>query len=483
MIVTPQIKYEMADKQQAISAGGIGTILQLLQQLELRKDINDAIPLFKVHLPYDEADHVFNIALNLLAGGTCLDHLEVRRTDEAYLNAVGAERIPDPTTAGDFCRRFGDFEVMQLMQAFNRVRMRIWQQQPKEFFDVAIIEADGSMVETCGEKKEGIGMNYKKQWGYHPLVVTLANTGEPLYIVNRSGNRPSHERAPFFIDLAIELCRKAGFRKIIVRGDTDFALTEHFDRWAAEGVEFVFGVDAMPNLVKIADSLENPEWKPLRRRRQQPPATARRRKRPNYKQAIVEQHGYENKQLVGESLAELDYQPGKCSRSYRLVVVRKDVEVSRGQQKLFNDEPYFFYVSNTPASSKSSRQIVFAANDRCDQENTISQLKACGALTAPLDNLMSNWAHMVIASLAWSLKIWSGLVIQPRGSERVKQEQAETKRRVIRMDFHTFCQRLIQIPAQIIRRSRQLIYRLLSYRESMEPLLLIHANVCRPLRC
>lgn len=483
MIDTPAIKYELSDKQQAISAGGLGTIMQLIGQLDLRKTINEAIPLLKIHLPYDEADHVFNMALNLLAGGSCLDHLETRRTDEAYLNAVGAERIPDPTTAGDFCRRFGQAEVMLLMQAFNRVRKKVWQQQPDEFFDVAIIEADGTMVETCGEKKQGIGMNYKKQWGYHPLVVTLANTGEPLYIVNRSGNRPSHEHAPFYIDLAIDRCRQAGFRKIVVRGDTDFALTKHFDRWDAEGVEFVFGVDAMPNLVKIADSLENTEWKPLRRRRKRQPKTARRWKRPNYKQAIVEENGYQNKRLQGESIAEFDYQPGKCARSYRMVVVRKEVEVTRGQQKLFDDEPYFFYVSNATASTKSARQIVFAANDRCDQENTISQLKACGALAAPLDNLVSNWAYMVITSLAWSLKVWSGMVIRPRGSAKAKQQQAETKRRVIRMDFHTFRQCLIQIPAQIIRRSRQLIYRLLSYRVSMEPLLLIHANLCRPLRC
>ena len=82
--------------------------MQLIQQLDLRKQINQAIPLLKLHLPYDEADHVFNIALNLLAGGSCLDHLELRRTDEAFLNAVGAERIPDPTTAGDFCRRFDE---------------------------------------------------------------------------------------------------------------------------------------------------------------------------------------------------------------------------------------------------------------------------------------------------------------------------------------------------------------------------------------
>ena len=483
MMMTPAIKYEVAEKQQAIAAGGLGTIMQLIQQLGLRKEINDSVPLLKLHLPYDEADHVFNIALNLLAGGSCLDHLELRRTDEAFLNAVGAERIPDPTTAGDFCRRFDELTVMKLLQAFNRMRQRVWKQQPDNFFDVATIEADGTMVETSGERKEGIGMNYKKQWGYHPLVVTLANTGEPLYLANRSGSRPSHEHAPFFIDLAIQQCRDAGFRKIVVRGDTDFALTENFDRWTDDDVEFVFGVDQMPNLVALADSLEKDAWRPLRRRRPQPPKTAKRRRRLNHRQAIVVEKEYQNKRLKQEWIAEFDYQPGKCSRTYRLIAVRKEIEVTKGQQKLFDDTPYLFYITNASRREKSDRQVVFAANDRCDQENTISQLKACGALTAPLDNLVSNWAYMVIASLAWSLKIWSGLMIEPRGTKKVKAAKAEVKRRLIRMDFKTFCQSLLQIPAQIIRRSRQLVYRLLSYRPSMEPLLLIHESVSRPLRC
>src|SRR5690606_38224178 len=135
--------------------------------------------------PYDEADHVFNIALNLLAGGTCLEHLEIRRNDEAYLDALGAVRIPDPTTAGDFCRRFDEFKLLQLMQAINRSRQTVWKQQGEEFLKQATIEADGSMVETYGEKKQGIGINYKGQWGYHPLVVTLAETQEVLFLANR----------------------------------------------------------------------------------------------------------------------------------------------------------------------------------------------------------------------------------------------------------------------------------------------------------
>ena len=248
MIKPPKATYQLAEKQQAVSCGGLGMIMELVKQVGLRNQINRAVPIFKWYAPYDESDHVLNIALNLLTGGTCLEHLENRRNDEAYLDALGAVRIPDPTTAGDFRRRFGDLQLLQLMQAFNRSRQVVWKQQPDAFLDVATIEADGTMVETRGEKKQGIGMNHKKQWGYHPLVVTLAETGEVLYLANRSGNRPSHEASPFFFGLAIEQCRRAGFRKIVLRGDTDFALTENFDRWNSDGVRFVFGLDAMPNL-------------------------------------------------------------------------------------------------------------------------------------------------------------------------------------------------------------------------------------------
>jgi len=483
MIQPPAIKYELADKQQAIAAGGIGTLMQLTKQLDLRKEINEAIPLFKLHLPYDETDHVLNIAMNLVAGGTRLEHLEDRRCDEAYLNAVGAERIPDPTTAGDFCRRFSEHNIMQLMGAFNRIRERVWKQQPDDFFDLAVIEADGTQVETTGEKKQGIGINYKGQWGYHPLVITLANTREPLFIYNRSGNRPSHEKAAFYFDLSIERCRQAGFRKVLLRGDTDFALTENFDRWDDDGVEFILGVDAMPNLVKIADSLEKPAWKPMQRRRDEAKPTKNpRAKRPNYKEQIVVENGYENKRLQGEWIAEFDYRPGKCNRTYRMVVLRKDVQVTKGQQKLFDTSPYFFYITNTKKKSKPTRAVVVGANERCDQENNLSQLNQC-ALTAPLDNLESNWAYMVIASLAWNLKAWSGLMIKPTGRADQKKEQAATKQKIIRMDFTTFRDRLMMVPAQIIRRSRSLVYRLLSYRPSVDMLMLIDANIRHPLKC
>ena len=195
---------------------------------------------------------MLNIAYNLLAGGTCLEHLELLRSDEAYLDALGARRVPDPTTAGDFCRRFDAADIFRLQAIFNATRLKVWRQQPKSFFEEAILDADGTMVETTGECKQGMDINHKGQWGYHPLVLSLANTGEPLFVVNRSGNRPSHEQAAFYFDRAIALCRKAGFQKIRLRGDTDFTQTEHLDRWDAEGVKFVFGIDATKKLYELA---------------------------------------------------------------------------------------------------------------------------------------------------------------------------------------------------------------------------------------
>jgi hypothetical protein len=482
MIAPPRANYELAEKPQAVACGGLGMIMEVVRQTDLRYEINRAVSVFKLHAPYDEADHVLNIALNLLTGGTCLEHLEERRNDEAYLDALGAPRIPDPTTAGDFCRRFGDFTTLQFLQAINRARQKVWRRQPKEFFRQATIEADGTMVETRAEKKEGIGMNHKGQWGYHPLVVSLAETQEVLYLANRPGNRPSHEHAAFYFHLAIDECRKAGFEKITLRGDTDFSLTEYFDRWDDDGVEFIFGLDAMPNLVELAEELAESAWTKLRRQTR-PSSGKVRARRPNHKEAFVREKGYKNLKLRGESYAEFDYRPTKCSRSYRVVALRKQIDVEQGQSRLFEEVRYFFYITNATRSDLPARSVIASANQRCDQENTISQLKACGALAAPLDSRASNGAYMAIASLAWTLKCWCGLMIRPAGRKDERAAQRDMRRRVIRMEFATFLNAFMQIPAQVVRTARRILYRLLTYRPSVDALLLMHAHIRRPLRC
>ena len=481
MIRPGTTKLQLAEKQQAVHCGGLALINPLIKVTELRKHINQAVSVFKLHLPYDEADHVLNIAMNLLAGGKCLEHLEDRRNDEAYLDALGAERIPDPTTAGDFCRRFSGVQLIHFFHGINQARQIVWKQQEESFFDQATIEADGTMVETTGEKKHGIGINHKGQWGYHPLVITLAETQELLYLANRSGNRPSSEHAHFYFDLAIAQCKKAGFRKILLRGDTDFSCSGHLDRWDEDGVDFILGFDANRTLVKKAEELPQSAWKPLSRETQQ--SGSPRAKRENIKEQIVVANEYENQRLRAESYAEFPYRPQACGKTYRMIVVRKEIDVTSGQMYLFDKERYFFYITNEPAEEVTPREVIRGGNKRCDQENTISQLKACGALAAPLDNLESNWAYMAFASLAWTLKLWSGMLVRVKGNPGQRRVRRATRHRVIRMEFATFLNSLMLVPAHVIRSSRQTTFRLLTYRPSIDLLFTLHDHVRLPMRC
>ncbi len=475
------VQYELSERATATCHGGIGVICELVQRLGLAETINRHAPVMKLYAPYSDADHVLNIAFNALTGGTCLEHIELRRQDEGYLNGIGAERIPDPTTAGDYCRRFNGSRIDKLMEAINRVRIAVWKQQPDRFLEEAVIDVDGTMVETYGRCKEGVNINFKKQWGYHPLIVSLANTAEPLYIVNRPGNRPSHDGAAPYIDRAIDCCRAAGFKRVVVRGDTDFSQTKHLDRWDRDGVVFVFGIDAMPNLYEKAEKIEESEWEILERKAREI-KTAPRRKKPRYKERTVRERGYRNITLEREWVGEFNYRPVECKREYRVVVVWKELVVSEGQPLLITEESRcFFYITNN--RDASAEDIVQHARDRCNQENTvIQQLKSdVHALKAPLDTLDANWAYMVIASLAWSLKVWCALMLPATGRWQTKRQ--DEKERLLKMEFSTFRNALIRIPAQIVRTGRQVIYRILAYNEWLPTLFRMHASFHRPFRC
>ncbi len=481
MFRATNIQYEVADRTVGTPYGGIGLIHQLVRRLGLADAIDQHLHLFKVHLPYHESDHVLNLAYNALCDGRCLQDLELRRQDEAYLNVLGAPRIPDPTTAGDFCRRFRQEDLDDLQQAIDVTRCKVWAAQPESFFNEATLDADGTMVETTGECKQGMDISYKGQWGYHPLVITLAKTSEVLRLANRSGNRPSHEGAATRFDESIALCRAAGFRKIRLRGDTDFSQTEHLDRWHEQEVTFCFGLDLTNLQHMYADDLPETAWKPLERPPKYRVKTKPRGHRKRVKQQVVEERGFKDIRLVDEWVAERPYRPVACRRDYRLIIVRKNLIVSEPrQQRLFDDYTYLLYLTNDWKSTPA--EIVFSANDRCQQENIVAQLNAVRALHAPVDNLLSNNAYMLMAALAWNLKAWLALSV-PEPSGRGKATQAEQRRGLLTMEFRTFVNSLIRVPAQIVRTGRRLVVRLLAWNQWQAVFLRLAARLCRPLRC
>ncbi|MFQ5836027.1 MAG: IS1380 family transposase [bacterium] len=480
MLSARNIHYDIADRTRGLAYGGIGAIQLLARQTGLIKAIDDKLKLLKRHLPYHESDHVLNIAYNILCNGDCLEDIERLRNDEVYLDALGAQRIPDPTTAGDFCRRFSPGDVETLMDTINEVRLGVWRTQPDQFFEEAVIDVDGVIAETTGECKEGMNISYKGTWGYHPLVVSLANTSEPLYLVNRSGNCTGSEGAAKYIDRAMDLCDTASFSSILVRGDTDFSQTKHLDRWDSRGARFIFGINAMPNLIGIADNLPECLWRPLLRPAKYEVKTQPRARPSNVKERIVAEREYKNIRLQSEHVAEFAYRPTRCKKTYRMVVLRKNLSVERGEKVLFDDIRYFFYITNDYKSSPA--EIVRSANGRCNQENLNEQLKnGVEAMRMPVDSLVSNWAYMVMASLAWTLKAWFALVLPEKG--RWKEKYKSQKQAVLKMEFKKFRNAFIHLPSQIIKTGRKIVYRLLSWNHWLVVFFRGLKMLRYPLRC
>lgn len=457
MFGSGKVHFEVGAKSDVMNFGGIAPVHRMVTKLGLRDAIDDQVDLLKVHLPYHESDHVLNIAYNVLCGGTRLEDIERLRHDVAYMNALDADLIPDPTTAGDFTRRFSEDSVLTLMEAINSVRPKLWDGRGKELLgEITYIDADGTIAPTTGKKKNGMDISYKGIWGYAPLIVSIANTKEVLYVVNRSGNAPSHQDAAQWIDRSIALVNPYA-QRICLRGDTDFSLTGNFDRWA-ETVDFLFGMDANSTLCSHAMALDESCWTRLSRRPRYETLTDETRERfqEDEKARIVREREYLNLHLNYEDVAEFSYQPGKCKRPYRVVALRKNISKMKGENVLLDEIRYFFYI--TTRTDLTAQEVVYCANQRCDQENVIEQLKnGVNALRLPVYDLVSNWAYMVMATLAWNIKSWFAMMMHRKSDRDL----------YIRMEFRRFINSMILIPCQVVRRARSVYLRITGYLPSL----------------
>lgn len=280
--------------------------------------------------------------------------------------------------------------------------------------------------------------------------MSLANTKEVLYLVNRPGQAASHSGSVEWIDRALDLVSQAA-GQMTIRGDTDFTHTAHLDRWHQAGHKFILGMDAHVKVVTLAEALPASAWRKLERLPKYEIRTQPRAKAFRYKEQIVVEKEYKNQVLVGEDIAEIEYQPLKAERKYRLIILRKNISVQRGEKALLDEIRYFFYITNR---SDAAEKIVGLANGRCDQENVIEQLKnGVNAMRMPVNDLLSNWAYMVMATLAWNLKAWYGLLVP----------KAERGQEIMQMEFRRFLNTIMLVPAQIVRSGRKVIYRIMSY--------------------
>ena len=447
------IRYELADRTRVISMGGIGAMHTLVTKLHLPEILNDHVSVLKRHLPYWESDHILSQCYNILTGGKPLQDINRLRLDEGYLEALGVDRLPAPSTAGDFLRRFKtEAALIDFQEAINAARQPVWQRLPAERRQLAILDMDGTIVPTAGECKQGMDYcAYKKQWGYGPLLISLAQTGEVLYVVNRPASQPSHQGAAAWVKRALAHVQPV-FETVWLRGDSDFSLTKNFDAWEADGVMFIFGYDAYANLIAHAEALPSSVWKRLVRPPKYEIKTTPRTKPDHVKQEIVAARGFEQIETVHEDVASFPYRPTSCKKIYRMIVLRKQLEITQGGEWRRDEIVYFFYVTDDWMSPVP--ELVLFYDERGGQEHLIGELKsAVPVFHAPTNTLEANGAYMIIAALAWNLKVWYGLLLN----------ESELQQQIQRMGFKQFLERVIHIPCQIRHGGRKLIYRIVQF--------------------
>ena len=237
------IHYEIADRTRATAAGGIGALHMVVSKLGLAEAINRHLGLLKLYFPYHDSDHVLNIAYNLLAGGRCLEHLELLRTNVAYLDALGACRIPDPTTAGDFCRRFDEVAILACSD-LQRIRCKVWRQQPKAFFERS----------HPGCRRHDGGDHWGVQRGHgdqlqRPVGYTRHFPGNTVNAVRgQSQRQPAQPRgaAEYFDRSSKSAARRAS--KDPPAGRHRLHADRTFGRLGRRGREVHFGIDATKQL-------------------------------------------------------------------------------------------------------------------------------------------------------------------------------------------------------------------------------------------
>jgi hypothetical protein len=466
----PKLHLEPDPRGEMTCYGGLVLAQQCVRRLRIASQIDAALPLFKRHLPYHESDHVLALAYTLYADGTCLEDQAALQGSEAVRRLMGACRIPDPTTAGDFLRRFGAADVAALGRVIDDVQAHVWQRLPRRARrrrrkdGVALVDLDGHIKPLYGDQKEGADFSYDGRWSYQPLVISLGGTGECLRVVQRPGNVRSSEGAAAALAEVLPQVQ-ASFRDTIVRGDTDFDRADVMNTAIAAGAYFALGGRMHRNRAARVAQIPEAAWTPyVPPQHRRPPRGPRRHGRtPNVRQARVAARGYRTLRSVAQWVTELSYHPAGLDAPCRLIVRRIRIEEQHGQAPLFAHYRYRLVLTNLPATH-TPRQIIDVAYQRCDQENVIAQFgSGIAGWRMPVAEFQGNAAWLQIARLAWNLGKWIAQLALP----------AE----VVRWEWKRFRRHFVYIAAKVVRLGRRIVVRLDGAHRLLPALLTAHARL------
>lgn len=479
VIALPKLHAEVDDRAPYTPYGGLALFADVCRRLDVPRVLDEHVHVLKAYLPYHESDHILAQAASLYVGATCIEDMMYIQKDEAVLRMLGACRTPDPTTAGDFLRRFDDGDnpgsLAELRGAIDEIQSRAWRRIAKKTRrrrkgSVAVVDLDGHIKELCGAQFEDADFSYNGKWSFNALVMSLRGTGECVAVRLRPGNvRSSDGAAELLRETLPRLFER--FEHVLVRADSDFDRRDVRDACDEFGAYFAFVGRETTNRPEIASQID--EWRPFRTRRSRERAQSRHRKgyrsRPgahkgNRRKQQAWRRGYKDLQLVTQWVGETEVTPGRQQEPLRLVVRKQLINSSQlGQQILFLEERYRYVVTNLPRSW-SSASVIDETYQRCDQENVIEQLGSGIAMwRMPVKEFAGNEAWLEIARLAWNMRSWIAQLSLPE--------------EVVRWEWKRFRQAFVYVAAQVVRRSRQVWVRFAGSHRFVQLLAEAHARL------
>lgn len=427
------------------ACGGLALGARLMATLKAPQLIDGALSLLRTHRPFHESDHVLTHVYNLFIGGSCIEDIADLQHSEAARRILGASRLPDPTTAGDFLRRFQSADIDALDGVGDDLHRAAWKRRyGRRKQKLALVDLDSHLHHIYGSQKEGADFTYKGGYGYHPLVVSMAGTQECLRIVNRSGNVVSADGADDALESVVPLLKER-FRRIIVRGDSAFAQQPIYDVCERHGMHFAIVSPCHTNLGALADAIPERCWRPFRANPTQSKAKRKKRKRgKNIRSRRARERGKRDLKLVKQWVAEIDYMPARSDQTYRLVIRRQRIEES-SQGELFELWRYRFVITNLPKATPAD-EVVRLTYRRCDQENVIEQLQnGIAAMHMPTGNFLANSAFLVCSRIAHNMKAWLAMLSLPD--------------EVMRWEWKRFRKAFVFLAARVVNRGGQVIVR------------------------
>lgn len=470
----PKLHPEIDERAVVTPYGGLALVEQFCRRFKVAQTIDERVHVLKQHQPFHESDHILAQALNLYVGGRTLEDLSSLQHDEAVRRMFGACRLPDPTTAGDFLRRFTPVSLAKLRGAIDAIQEDVWcalarrQGRRRGKQPVAVVYLDGHIKELFGVSIEGADFGYTGKWSYNALTVSLAGTGDCVATRLRSGNMRSSEGAADVLDEALPRLKKH-FEQVLVVADSDFDRSDVRQACQRAGAFFAFVGRESRNRPKQADSIR--QWRHFRPRaerdaeqRQQRKGYRTRKRKPNRKRQRARDRKFMELRLVRQFVGETSWTPTGTDKPLRLIVRRQIIDRHEAKQgKLFEQFRDRYIVTNMPASW-SAEEVIDATYERCDQENVIEQLGSGLAMwRMPVKQFTGNEVWMEIARLAWNVRTWIAQLALPE----------ET----VRWEWKRFRLAFVYLAAQVVHHAQQVWVRFASSHRFAPMLLYAHQHL------